>query len=188
MRKWELQKMIAKGMGIGEWAGKRNGSDGAWTGKGRKVYDQNISDKVRFFFFSHLHSKAFSWMFISDLKSWWKESSGKSFSLPSLQLVESKSLIIGHVRDLLNEIDSCGYYTRLAKNQHAVAVKAHFLIAALASGYNKNTLLLFEIKSKCSGKNIELESGKAGILVPNQLPSACGLGAKYFIWPQCPYP
>lgn len=127
-------------------------------------------------------------MFISDLKFWLKESSGKSFSLPSLQLVESKSLIIGHVRDLLNEIDSCGYYTRLAKNQHAVAVKAHFLIAALASGYNKNTLLLFEIKSKCSGKNIELESGKAGILVPNQLPSACGLGAKYFIWPQCPYP
>ena len=52
------------------------------------------------------------------------ESSGKSFSLTSLQLFESESLIIGHVWDLLDEISNYVYDTRLSKNQHIVAIKS----------------------------------------------------------------
>lgn len=59
-------------------------------GKGRKVGDQNISGYI---FFSHLHSKAFNWMFISDLEFSLKEPSGV-LSLTSLQLCGRELLIV----------------------------------------------------------------------------------------------
>lgn len=59
-------------------------------GKGRKVGDQNISGYI---FFSHLHPKAFNWMFMSDLEFSLKEPSGV-LSLSSLQLFGHEFLIV----------------------------------------------------------------------------------------------
>lgn len=118
-----------------EYLGGRWGGEIEGEGKRQKVCsDQNTSDQTQWFdflncislsiYFAHCHSKVFSWMFVSDLEFWLKESFGKSLSRTSLQLSESESLIIGHVWGLLDEISNCGYDTRLAKNQHTVAIKS----------------------------------------------------------------